>query len=175
MVVARATSYLIATVGAIALCGLMLPPTATASAREDNGCSANVQNPHISNSHGGIDVTATFRCDDVPTQIDLLSPGGLALWNCQTKPTRSLSYLENNCNIVGHNQENPVNITKAGKGGQQFRTAPPLSDPAAHGHGWWIATAIWQSHGPNGTGTKTTDIGNAAPISDRAAHHLRHN
>jgi len=174
MVGARATSYLVAIVSTMALCGLMLAPTATALARADNGCSANVQNPHVSDSHGGIDVTATFKCADVPTNIDLLSPGGLALWNCPSQPSRSLSYLEAHCNIVGFNQENPVKITRAGKGGQQFRTAPPMSHPAAHGHGWWIATAIWQSHGPNGTGTKTTDIGNAVPLTDRPAHHPRH-
>ena|ERR1051326_150443 len=135
----------------------------------DNGCHANVQNPHISDSHGGIDVTATWYCTTAPVDIYLLTPGGLALWNCQNSPQRSLSWLEANCEINGYNQENPVSLPTANK--SAFRTAPPLSDPAACGQGYWIASAIWQSHGPNGTGAKTTDIGNGVPINDPCLHH----
>jgi hypothetical protein len=170
-IIARVTSHLVLAGSVIAFCSLTLTPAATATARGNNDCSANVQNPHFSQSHGGIDVTATFECERVPTKIYLLSPGGLALWNCVNKPQRSLSYLEDHCNIVGTNQENPVDITRAGHKYRQSRTAPPLADPPAHGHGWWIGSAIWQSHGPGGTGAKTTDIGNAVPLSSR---HHRH-
>jgi hypothetical protein len=71
--------------------------------------------------------------------------------------------------MSGFNQENPVSLPTAGK--SAFRTAPPLSDPAACGEGFWIASAIWQSHGPNGTGSKTTDIGNGVSIDDPCLHH----
>ena len=94
MVTVRAISRLGCALGAItvASCALVLVPASAVTIHETNGCVPNVQNPHDSQSHGGIDVTATFYCDSVPTQIDLLSPGGLALWNCPTNRQQNHDY-----------------------------------------------------------------------------------
>lgn len=168
----RALCILLAA-SAAAICGITVTVSVSASVNETNGCSANVQNPHYSKSHGGVDVTATWSCTTAPVSIDLLNPGGLALWNCPGgEPSKSLSYLEDNCNIVGTNTESPIDLPTARK--SAFRTSPPLSKPAAQGHGWFIGSAVWQSHGPNGTGPQITDIGNPSqPNGPRPAHHRK--
>ena len=140
--------------------------TASAAFAETNSCSANIQNPHDSASHGGADVTGTWKCSSVTTTIYLAANrfvGGVGfwLWLCPRKPPQSESYLNNSanhCTVKGVSHEN-ITLTKSGV--TVARTAPPPSQPAAHGTGWWIACSIWVSNGPHGLGSKVTSFSNA--------------
>lgn len=146
--------------------GAIVVATAAPAFAELNSCSANIQNPHDSASHGGADVTGTWKCADVSTTI-YLEPNrfvggvGFWLWLCPRKPPKSESYLNNSanhCKVVGVNHEN-ISLTKAGR--TVARTAPPPAKRAAHGTGWWIACSIWVSNGPKGLGGKVTSFSNA--------------
>lgn len=120
-------------------------PTASA----DNGCTANVQNPHVSASHGGIDVTAVWQCTLVPTTIEF---GFFNLWVCPTNDNgaKDETWITTYCTIKGYNNAN-FTITVPGSNGATDRVAPPKSNPAAHGAPWWIACTNWRSDGPGGT------------------------
>ena len=154
----------------LASSALIMTTALPASAADRNGCSANVQNPHFSNSHGGIDVTAKWKCSDVTTTIYLAANrfvGGVGfwLWLCPNKPPKSESYLNNSangCHVKGVNHED-ISLTTSGK--TISRTSPPLSHAAAHGSGWWIACSIWASNGPGGLSAKHTTFGNAVELS----------
>ena len=111
-------------------------------------------------------MTGTWKCSDVSTTI-YLNPNrfvggvGFWLWLCPRQPPKSESYLNNpanHCTVKGVSHED-ISLTKSGV--TVARTAPPPSQPAAHGTGWWIACSIWVSNGPHGLGSKVTSFSNA--------------
>jgi hypothetical protein len=133
---------------------------------DKNGCEVNVQNPHFSQSHGGIDITATWTCSHVPSTVFLGSTTtSLVLWVCPHRPEQSEAYLtdaSHHCIVEGVNRENiQVKKTKV----KHARTAPPPSQPAAHGNGWWIACTTWYSKGPNGTSEDRTNFSRAVQLN----------
>jgi len=133
---------------------------------EVNGCSANIQNPHVSQSHGGIDVTGVWKCSEVPTtiQFNFTASGGLFLFLCPEKGRSTETWVTNHCTIKGINADD-IPITTAGNSGAKDRVAPHTAEPAAHGSGWWIACATWRSVGPSGTSPKHVKFSNWVQIS----------
>jgi hypothetical protein len=125
--------------------------SALGSLPDTNGCDANIQNPHYSNTHGGIDVTGVWTCTKVPTTIEM---GYFDLWLCPVdygeKNLAAEDWIINHCTFKGSNDGN-FNVTIAGSAGAQDRTVPSKYVAAAHGTGWWIACTIWHSVGPGGT------------------------
>jgi hypothetical protein len=130
--------------------------TALPSRADPNGCAtANVQNPHITNSHPGgpgVDATAVWQCIQVPTTIWLTGDGFLYLWVCPNNDggAKDEAWIGSHCTNKGANYNSFV-ITVAGKNGSKDRVVPHKTDPAAHGSGWWIACTVWYSEGPGGT------------------------
>src|SRR3989442_1572482 len=94
---------------------------------EINWCTVNVQDPHYSSSHGGIDITAVWACGKVPTTIHLdnLNPLDalypyLDLWLCPNNDggAKDENWLINNCTLKGANNYY-VTITVAGSNGSK--------------------------------------------------------
>jgi len=133
---------------------------------ELNGCSANIQNPHFSASHGGIDVTGVWQCNEVPTTIEFLTvpAGGFFLFLCSERGKRTEAWVTANCSIQG-STANSIQITTAGQNGAKDRVAPPTNEPAAHGSGWWVACAAWRSNGPSGGSAKHVNFSNWVQIT----------
>jgi hypothetical protein len=143
----------------------VIPSSVAVAAAGNNQCTANINNPHFSTGANGVIVKGQWSCIDVPTTINLSAVGhGFLLWNCPTEPEKSESYLLNNPNCVtkGSNHDD---ISLTGSGSKSTRTAPPAPQSGAHGSGWWIACATWQSHGPNGTGSMVTTFSNPVQAS----------
>lgn len=146
--------------GAIAASLAVAVPSASASG---NGCSVNIQNPHYSVSHGGIDTTAVWTCSLVPTTIEF---GFYFLWVCPTNDggAKDETWITNNCTFKGSNDAD-FTITVAGSNGATDRVVPPKSNPAAHGTGWWISCSNWRSNGPAGTSGWHLNFSNWAYVS----------
>ena len=100
----------------------------------------------MSIQHGGIDVTATWNCRNVPTTIGQ----GLNLWLCPLPAPADEAWIVGNCTPKGFNGDS-VHATVTKK--KYSKTAPPVAQPAAHGNGWWIACTLWSSNGPGGQTT----------------------
>jgi hypothetical protein len=160
----------LAITGAVVLAGGSLSPAAAAPEFADNMCHANVQNAHVSASHGGVDLTATWYCDVAPVTINIGggalngSVAGLFIWLCPSSPQKTETYLQTHCVLKGTNIEN-ISLPIAGAAHKVSRTTPPLAVPAAHGSGWWVGCTTWQSHGPGGAGAPATTFGNIVELS----------
>ncbi len=119
-----------------------------------------VQNPHNSDTAGGIVSTAFWDCNLVPSVINLSSiDTGYFLYLCPTQPFPDVDGIQWACTFMGSNR-NDISFTAAG---EEIVHAPP--GPGAHGSGWWIAWATWFSTGPNGVGATVTEFSNAVPLS----------
>jgi len=142
---------------------LVFSTAVPAAAADINGCSANVQNPHWSNGAGGHISKANWSCTRVPTLISLDPIGGYGyyLWLCPSKPPKSESYLSANCTVKGENYED-INATSTRA---YTRYVPPASQPGAHGTGWYIACATWQTRGPGGVGGLRVTFSNAVHLT----------
>ena len=166
----RVLTFTVVASAVVILTASASPASAAAPSFANNMCHANVQNAHVSQSHGGVDLTATWFCDVAPVSIDLSSGplngtvAGLFIWLCPSPPQKSEAYLDSHCTLKGANHED-IRLTRAGKAHKASRTTPPLSHPPAHGSGWWVGCATWQSHGPHGAGAPATTFGNIVPLT----------
>lgn len=123
--------------------GALVSQASPAAAADQNGCDANVQNPHYSSSHGGYDVTVTYKCDTINRDIQALA----ILWKCQTTPPiingiPDKGWLANNCDFWDNNRD--FSVTK--KNYQYPITAPAPTDPAAGGSGYYVGETTWRSY-----------------------------
>jgi hypothetical protein len=155
--VIRRKISILARVGILLAVSLTAMPSALAESWTDtNGCTGNVQDPHIATKtpghNGKIDVTATIKCSNgnVAT-VDISSgTGGLYLFACPNKPPEGFSevYLNGQCLLMG---ENHNSITDPFAGKKYSRTAPGINQPGASGVGYWAACLSWESWTDGGT------------------------
>jgi hypothetical protein len=124
---------------------LVLVPTTAAHADDENGCNVNVQYPHYSEFHGGIDVSAVWNCTEYEFAATIHQ--SLFLWLCAEEPPQDEPWIEANCTLAGRNIDD-------GQGPYVVRTAPHPGEAAAHGDGWWISCTSWYSTGVMGDGTR---------------------
>jgi hypothetical protein len=60
---------------------------------------------------------------------------------------------------------NNLDVTVSKANTWYIRYAPPASKPGAHGSGYWVAYAQWQSSGPAGVGGRQTTFSNVVKLS----------
>ena len=103
----RASTFTVVASAVVILTASASPASAAAPSFADNMCHPNVQNAHVSQSHGGVDLTATWFCDVAPVSIDLSSGplngtvAGLFIWLCPSPPQKSEAYLDSHCTLKG--------------------------------------------------------------------------
>lgn len=135
---------------------------------DKNGCSANVQTPHLSSGAGGVIGKANYTCTDVPSTIYLdTKTTGYWLYRCGSSPPQSIQWVEDNCDPAGKNIEN-VDVTVSDS--ENIRYVPPEGEGSGQGIGYWISYTTWFSSGPNGTSEDRTDW-SAVYHGGRTAHH----
>lgn len=135
-----------------------------AYAADINSCSANVQNPHYSISHGGIDVTATYECSTLHPLLTVFVDY-VYLWVCPSSPQKNETYLQEHCTSKGANS-NVLGFAITKTNFKYPLTAPAPSSPAAHGSGFWLACSLWYSYSKtHGTGPKILNFSNIVELS----------
>jgi hypothetical protein len=152
---------LVAAVCAIVTVGLIAPQEALAA--DQNGCSVTIDNPHASSGAAGVIAKGRFQCSHVPSTIYINGSRSTSflLWLCPRQPPKDEGYLTlpyNGCSVKGSDGSN-VAATVANT--VYTRYVPPGGTQGAHGNGWWIACAVWYSHGPLGT-----PVGNITTFSN---------
>jgi hypothetical protein len=136
---------------ALLLLSILMPSSSFAATWTDgNGCTNNLQNPHVSAGALGVIVKADFSC----TQNDVTSMSwDMILWLCKSStPQHDETWLWNNCVNKGRNTRSAAPPVT---GKVYTKYAPPLGQPGAKGSGYWIACSSMSSNSPGGFYAKT--------------------
>jgi hypothetical protein len=147
---------------AVLLSGVVAPVFADAPpAQAAVNCTASIDNPHYSTGAGGVIAKGNWKCALVPSDIEFTGGFiGFNLWLCTDKsPTRTESYLtgDSHCSIKG-TYATAFEITVAGQ--TYVRYVPPSGQSGAHGTGWWVACAVWESVHNGVVGSVVTTFSN---------------